>query len=748
MTEKFNQLSNNLETQKNFSEKKFNSLTMLIDKLSEKIQEKTDLEKFEEKLKQSLKNMQDLNVKLEIKFNIMNKDLKDACFRYDKIISNNLLVPGIVGPGCTYENLRNFIEFSNGKIAELVKSKEKQNIDAKLYKDKMEGLIKQNQYQFDTMNIKFANLIEEEIKKSDKFCKERIASVYNKIEKDKMNNDKIMEEYKLIFDKFQNDFSRFYQEDWINNLNLVNNLNNKISKNIEDFLTINIKLKEMEELMKRNLTKRNSIVHKSNSIIYNENIDKNGNNDIINDQKNRRISIKRLDIKRATNKTNINNITSKRNDSSKQVTHNKNVIESTKENKIFNKTFNKNEEQKITNIQKKSENKNIRDEKNNELNFVKSRNVINNEKKFTNLYEARDKNDNNNINNNIIKKLDFKALNIKKRIFKDNINENNKIHENTNYDSNDVRGNSNDSFFFKLINFNDVFNNKNKFNNIKTTKGKEIGNNFSNNKMDFRNKFNSNFSVSDNLRLNNFSIGSEFSENDLHFVNNTKHNLSQAYFLAKARLEDQQRSKHSKIFSNISLNGNNEIKSQSKNKNKFNSKDNKNNKLEEKGKSPDKNSLNHSSIIDNTQEFFNMNFPLLYKNPQDIPDFHKSILEKKVKYLSYMNDNIENKNNSFNKDSNKTQIDFDNVNEINNINREKMNRNKKMKNFRMAGSSSGVNILFKMDSLTPNNYPNPFLNRSNNRERSYDLIYDKGSAKATLNYVNSILIKKFKEDFV
>ena len=143
-----------------------------------------------------------------------------------------------------------------------------------------------------------------------------------------------------------------------------------------------------------------------------------------------------------------------------------------------------------------------------------------------------------------------------------------------------------------------------------------------------------------------------------------------------------------------------------------------------------------------------MNFPLLYKNPQDIPDFHKSILEKKAKYLLYMNDNIENKNNSFNKDSNKTQIDFDNVNEINNINREKMNRNKKMKNFRMAGSSSGVNILFKMDSLTPNNYPNPFLNRSNNRERSYDLIYDKGSAKATLNYVNSILIKKFKEDFV
>ena len=42
---------------------------------------------------------------------------------------------------------------------------------------------------------------------------------------------------------------------------------------------------------------------------------------------------------------------------------------------------------------------------------------------------------------------------------------------------------------------------------------------------------------------------------------------------------------------------------------------------------------------------------------------------------------------------------------------------------------------------------NQFLNRSNNEERSFDLSYDKGSAKATLNHVKSFLIKKFKEDF-
>ena len=96
------------------------------------------------------------------------------------------------------------------------------------------------------MNVKFSNIIQDEIKKSDKMCKERISSVYQKIEKDRMENDKILEEYKLILDKFGNDFGRFYQEDWINQHNLVNTLNHKIGKNSEEFHAINLKLKELE----------------------------------------------------------------------------------------------------------------------------------------------------------------------------------------------------------------------------------------------------------------------------------------------------------------------------------------------------------------------------------------------------------------------------------------------------------------------------------------------------------------------
>ena len=344
--------------------------------------------------------------------------------------------------------------------------------------------------------------------------------------------------------------------------------------------------------------------------------------------------------------------------------------------------------------------------------------------------------------------MDFKALNIKKREFKDNINENNKGNDNNNYDSNYKRGSFNDSYFYKVINFNDFFNNRNNLNNNKTTKSIEIGNNFSNNNtVDFKIKFNSNFNAPENIRLNNYSIGGEFSENDLHFVNKTKFNLSQAYLLAKAKLEEQQRLKPSKIFSNLSLNGNNTIKTLDKNKFKLNSKDNdlKNMKSKEKGISTDKYSNNHSSINDNTQDFLIKNFPSIYKNPQEIPDMHKNILHQKAMYLSYVNDNIGERNNKFDKDTNKTQIDYNSFNEK--MNSKKLNRNKDRNKLRMVGSSSQATLLIKVDSMTPN-MSNQFLNRSNNEERSFDLSYDKGSAKATLNHVKSFLIKKFKEDII
>ena len=747
--ERFNQISSYLETQKNFNDKKHRDLITMIGKLTKKIEEKTDFDKLEEKLKQSLKSMQDMSVKLEIKFNILDKELKDACFKYDKIFSNNLMVPGVVGIGCPYENMRYFIEFANLKLAELIKGKEKQSLDNKAYKDKIEGIIKQNQFQFETMQVKFSDIIAQEIKKNDNMCKERISSVYAKIEKDKVDYNNILDEFKLNLDKFGNDFYRFYKDDWTNQFNLVNNINDKLGKDEDELLIYNMRLKELEELVKKINTNR-----RRTSILNNlkDNTDRNLNNveTMLTNQKNKRISIKKLDIQKV-----INNNTSKDNDSNRQRSNRKKTtIIKNKDDKNNNNTTNKLEELGISIIKRKVKNKDkasnsqTKEDNNSELVInSKSRNEKNNVDKKPNINNNNNKseyNDDNNNKNGIGKKLDFKSLNIQKRTFKNNINENNKAHDNNN-EINEKRDNNNK--FFKVINYKDVFNNnRNNLNNNKTTKSIEIGSNFDYNTIDFRNKYNIN--ASEKIRLNNYAIGGDFSENDLHFINNAKYNLSQAYFMAKIRLEEQQKLKRSNIFSSMSLNSHNSFKNLGKNKFNFNPKyyHFKRNKLKERDITPDRYPNFHSTFHDINQEVFNSNFPSIYKNPQNVPEIQD--MEQRTMYLSYLKDNIIERKNEINSNANKTQIDYN----LNYENEKKMlniiKKDKKRKKIGLVGSSSDVNLPIKMESFTPNNISNPYLNRSNNDERLNDLSFDNGGAKATLKRVKSFLIKKFKEDFI
>ena len=467
MNEKFTHMSKYIETQNSFNEKKMQNISALIEKLSKKVEEKTDLDKFDEKLKLSLKNMQDLTVKLEIKFNIINKDLKDACFKYDKIISNNLVVPGVIGVGCPYENLKYFIEYANVKLAELIKSKDKQTLDNKAYKEKMEGIIKQNQIQFEAMNIKLNDILQQEVKKNDNLCRQRIEDLYQKIEMDKNDNDKLMKECKINLDKIGNDFYKFYNEDLNNLLNLINEFEHEKKKNIDKFIDINIKLKNIEDLIKKSQTKRNSIIHKSIKDIVYENRNIRDNNNIMNNELiNKKISLKRFDIKRESSK-NQNN--SNRNNTNEQIpiinNSDKNI---NKENKKINTSFNKNEEEKKINIeenQEKSNNSNnvrnflTNNIKNNEIkskeiksNEIKSNEIKNNEIKNNeikgkeiknneikgkeiksneikrkeiksnefNLSEIKNKSENYNINNSELKKLEFKALKIQKEKSKNN----------------------------------------------------------------------------------------------------------------------------------------------------------------------------------------------------------------------------------------------------------------------------------------------------------------------------------------
>jgi len=284
INEKFSQLSTYLETQKNINEQKNQQLSSSIVTLTKKVEEKTDLKKFEDKLKQSINTMHDTTVKLEVKSNMLSRDLRDTCFKYDKIVSNNLLVPGIVGPGCHYENLKYFIEYVNSKIADLLKTRDKQGIDTKIYKEKMENLIKQNEIQLETMEIKLTDMIRQQIQTCNNIFLDKVSEVYSKIEREKTDNEKYLEEQKIILDKIVNDFNKFYKDEYND---LFNNFNLNMDKNKDELHHINNKLKEIEEIIKKfNFHRR-----KSSMLIIKDNT---GQNNIITNITNNNNDIKDL----------------------------------------------------------------------------------------------------------------------------------------------------------------------------------------------------------------------------------------------------------------------------------------------------------------------------------------------------------------------------------------------------------------------------------------------------------------------
>lgn len=112
-----NQLKSNQSTLKNENENKLKEYNIRMDRFNMRIDE---IENFTNINKVRLENVDDLLVfqressdKLithGVKLNGIQKDIKDACSKYDKIYLENLFIPGVIGEFCRFKNNREFVE--------------------------------------------------------------------------------------------------------------------------------------------------------------------------------------------------------------------------------------------------------------------------------------------------------------------------------------------------------------------------------------------------------------------------------------------------------------------------------------------------------------------------------------------------------------------------------------------------------------------------------------------------------------
>lgn len=171
-------------------EKKIDLLTTKLDEISNclaidkvKLERVNDLQIFQKKANDQL-------ISHEVKINSMQKDLSNACYKYDKLYLDNLVIPGTIGDYCKFKNMKEYIEHNITQVQNLLNFKDKHILDLKLYKEKLDGMLKTMGMQLENSDKNAKSYTNKIIQEYENILKSDISDVAAKICDLRMENNK------------------------------------------------------------------------------------------------------------------------------------------------------------------------------------------------------------------------------------------------------------------------------------------------------------------------------------------------------------------------------------------------------------------------------------------------------------------------------------------------------------------------------------------------------------------------------
>ena len=106
------------------------------------VSEKINMEKLNSL--EAFKNKADgMLISHEIRINNQNKEIGEMKNKYDRVIKDNLIVPGFVGPKCQYNNVKEYISANISEMARIKYEKDQLKTDTKDFKSRLDGIFKQ-----------------------------------------------------------------------------------------------------------------------------------------------------------------------------------------------------------------------------------------------------------------------------------------------------------------------------------------------------------------------------------------------------------------------------------------------------------------------------------------------------------------------------------------------------------------------------------------------------------------------------
>ena len=168
----------------------------------------------------------------DIKLNSAIKDLNDIKYTVAKEVSENLTVPGFVGPSCKYKTIGNFIAANINDMEKMKNESEWNKKENRELKRKMDDMVKTFLNLVDKSNEKSIEYINNKMKHSEEIINNKFVEINDKIFNFRtvlLTQDKIEDFQKKIFDEINNNN---YNKEEIDHM--INNVLKNVEKNMEN----------------------------------------------------------------------------------------------------------------------------------------------------------------------------------------------------------------------------------------------------------------------------------------------------------------------------------------------------------------------------------------------------------------------------------------------------------------------------------------------------------------------------------
>ena len=234
-------------------ENKLNLHSTKITKLIIELENCSDLLPIEKKNSETL-------ISHEIKINNLNKEISDACYKYDKMYLDNLVIPGQIGEYCKFKNAKECFNFLINQTATLSDYKEKMIIDFRTFKEKCDEYFKKVHNDIETNKEVFMKFTTEKSEIIMDNCNEKINQYLKKLEEAKIENYSYAGKLKESSDSLINETNKLFvlKGDILKNNNKlkskVQEMNNQCLETVShlkiEFEKINRKFTDIREFIK------------------------------------------------------------------------------------------------------------------------------------------------------------------------------------------------------------------------------------------------------------------------------------------------------------------------------------------------------------------------------------------------------------------------------------------------------------------------------------------------------------------